>query len=431
MPQPEALLPPQNLDAEESVLGAMMLSQKAIEACLDILEGREFYRQSHGEIYRAIVELYNRAESVDAITVVNELTRSERLTDAGGQERVHELSSLVPATSNVKHWAEIVRETWLARGLIRAGNDIAKSGYERAGSVDELIREADERVIELQGFLERKSDTVFTGKDLVATFQAKLDNPPDEDEGVQAPFPFLKPLKGSRLYVLAGYQGDGKTALSLQFLKAGCEGGARVGFHSIEMSRNDLADRLVAQFGVPSDMTQTGHILPEYQPRVDKALETIASWDFEVIDDEDVTPAQIRRSQRRGKYDLLIVDHLHRIPIKDVRHEREEISSAVRQITNISREFEIPVLLLAQLSRGQKIDPFPRPTRRDLFGASAIENEAAHIWFVWRKRNKQHEPGTDAEFIIDKNRFGQPGWQPMWFHARQVQFHWGHQGGDQ
>lgn len=428
--QAEAL-PPQSLDAEESVLGACMMSTKAVEACLDVLEARAFYRESHGHIYKAILALYAKGEAVDAITVVEELTRASVLEEAGGAERVHELASSTPSSSNAKHWANIVRETWLARGLVLAGNEISRLGMERPGPIVDLIAEADAKVIDLQGFLERKSDAIFTGPQLVEMFLAKIAEPPDEMEGVQPPWPFLKPLQPSRLYILAGYQGEGKTAISLQFLKSGCEGGARVGFQSIEMSKGDLTDRLVSLFGVPSEMAQSGIVIPEYQPRLDEAMKTIRSWDFEVIDDEDVTPAGIRRSQRRGKYDLLIIDHLHRIPIRDVRHEREELSSAVRQITNISREFEIPVLLLAQLSRGMKQDPYPRPTRRDLFGASAIENEAAHIWFIWRKRNKQNEAGTDAEFIIDKNRFGPTGWQPMWFHPRQVQFNWGNQGGEE
>lgn len=420
--QPDALVPPFNLDAEESVLGAMMLSEHAVEACMDVLEGREFYRPTHGAIFRAILAVYGRRQAVDAITVSDELDKAGKLEEVGGAERVHELNALVPAAANVRHWANIVRETWLARGLIRTGQDIIRMGYERPGAIEDLFADADRRMIELQAYLTRHHDDVFNGAQLAEAFLEKTLNPPDETAGVRTPWPFLKPLQPSRLIVLGGYQGTGKTAGGAQFLKSGCEGGARVGFASIEMSKEDITERLISLFGVPSDQVQTGRVDDVYQDRLNEALVAINSWDFKVIDDETLQPADLRRHQRREKFDLLIVDHLHAMQIKDKKHEREEISEKVQQITSIAREFEIPVLLLAQLSRGFKDNPYPRPTRRDLFGASAIENNAAHIWFVWRKPDKMNQFGNEAEFIIDKNRFGPTGWQHMWFESRFVRF---------
>jgi len=424
LPPPEALTPPHNLDAEESVLGAMMLSPHAVEACMDVLEGREFYRPSHGRIFKAAVAVYSKGQPVDPITVADELERDGGLKHVeGGIERIHELNALVPAASNAKHYATIVRETWLARGLVKAGMELTRLGYERSGSIEEVFAEADAKVIELQGYLERRRDSVFNGKQLAEDFLERLSNPEEALAGVQPPFTFLSPLKGGRLYVLGGYQADGKTALAMQFLRAACEGGARVGFHSIEMSRTDLTDRLIAQMGVPYEQVRDKEISDTYREKLNEALVSIAEWDWEIIDDEAVDPSVIRRSQRRGRYDLLIVDHLHRIPIKDPKYDRQELEKAVRQITNIAREFEIPVLLLAQLSRsGDKKDPFPRPTMADLRGSAMIEAEASAVWFVWRKRDKQHQPGSEAEFIIAKNRHGQLGWQHLWFHGRQVRF---------
>lgn len=419
----EAPQPPHNLEAEENVLGAMLISQSACEKALDILEGREFYRDTHREIFEAAKAVYERSAGVDVVTVLNELR------DPAVRDHLTELSAMVPAASNVGHWAEIVRETWLARGLVRTGMELQKLGYEREGSIEELIGRADTAVLELSAHLERKRDTVFTGEQLVESYRYKMAHPEDENDGVPGPFPFIAPMKGSRLYVLGGYQADGKTALSLQFLRSACEAGKRVGFLSIEMGRSDLTDRLISTFGIPYQDVRLGRVAPERMEHLEHALKQIEAWDFEVIDDEQVDPASVRRTQRRGKYDLLIIDHLHRVPVNP-RYQREELEAAVRKITNVAREFDVPILLLAQLSRGDMRDPFPRPTMSSLRGSGMIEAEAAMVWFVWRKRDKQQTPTTEAEFVIAKNRHGPLGWQHIWFQPTQVRFRWDNTGGD-
>ena len=157
--------------------------------------------------------------------------------------------------------------------------------------------------------------------------------------------------------------------------------------------------------------------------RLTEALFSNADWDWELIDDEEVDPAAVRRHQRRGRYDLLIIDHLHRMPVKDKRYERQELEDGVRRITNIAREFDVPVLLLSQLSRSNNPkEPFPRPTMADLRGSAMIEAEAAVVWFVWRKRDKQNQQTSDAELITAKNRFGAVGAHRLGFIGSQVRF---------
>src|SRR3954468_23515594 len=146
---PSAPVPPQNLDAEESVLGAMMLSPGAIGAVSEIVSAGDFYRETHGTIYRAALALYARGEPVDAITLVDELDRRSELESAGGQDRIHELAALVPATSNAAHYARIVHEMATLRGLIRAGGDIARLGFERPGETVELVDRAEQIVFDL------------------------------------------------------------------------------------------------------------------------------------------------------------------------------------------------------------------------------------------------------------------------------------------
>ena len=416
----DAPLPPQDIGAEESVLGAMMLSPKAVEAVSEILDGREFYYDSHAKIYRAIQSLYLKGIAVDGITVVDELKKM-RVKDVPA-DRVHEIAAIVPAASNAAHYANIVRETSLARELVMFGQHTARLGYERPGPINELVAQVDGEMLKIQGLLERKSDAVYTGKQLADRYRDKMANPESDDAGIPGPFKWMSRLRGGRLYVLAGYQGHGKTALGIQFVRPACEEGKRVGIVSIEMSKDDLTDRLVSSFGVPYHQVRTGNIESMHQQTVTSALEKIESWDFEVIDDESIIPSEIRRRQRKGKYDLLIVDHLHRIRIKDPRHQREELEESVRQITNITREFEIPILLLAQLSRAERKDPFPRPHMAALRGSGMIEAEASAVWFVWRKGDEFHQPGTDAEFVIAKNRHGEVGFKRLTFVPRYVRF---------
>jgi replicative DNA helicase len=416
-------LPAQSLDGEESVLGACLISAGAVDACSEILTPEVFYRQSHGVIFQAILDVAEKGEPVDALTVVGRLDADGKLTEAGGAERVHELSAIVPSAGNAAHYAKIIRAMWLRREIANVGHELVALGDNGAESVTDLFGEIDKKFLRLQSQGTRGKDRVFTAKQLVAEYRETLASPLDEDkEGVRPPFSFLSPLMGSRLYVIGGYTGHGKSVSGIQFLASACEGGARVGFHSIEMSRTDLTHRLIASFGAPYHDVRTGHVASSNRPTVDKALETIEGWDWEIIDDEEVDPAQIRRDQRSGKYDLLIIDHLHRIRIKDKRHGREELEENVRRITNIAKEFDIPVLLLAQLSREEKRNPFPRPTLASLKGSGAIEQEASHVWFAWRKSDEFHQPTSDAEWIISKNRFGPVGYKNLHFRASQVRF---------
>ena len=422
-----APLPPQSLDAEESCLGACLISPGAVDACAEILTPEAFYRQSHGMIFKAILDVSEKGAPVDALTVVGRLDADGKLGELPGQveaTRVHELAAIGFASPNAVHWAKIVRAMWLKRELIRAGNEIVSLGYDGTGPMEEIVAEADGQLLRLQSQVTKNRDRVFTGQQLVAEYREVLANPLDEDKlGVRPPFLFLPPLMGSRLYVLGGYTADGKTAMGLQFLASACEAGARVGFHSIEMSRTDLMHRLVAaRSQTPYHDIRTGRISSVNRPAVEKALEEIDGWDFDVIDDEQIVPSQVRRDQRAGKYDFLIEDHLHRMPIKDKRHERAELEDHVRRTTNIAKEFDIPVLLLAQLSREDKRNPFPRPTLASLKGTGAIEQEAATVWFVYRIRDKDHNPQNDAELITAKNRHGGLGFKNLYFRASQVRF---------
>ena len=407
--------PPQNLEAEESVLGALMISDNVLPVVSDVLEPQDFYRDSHAKIYQAALGLYARSEPVDAITLVSELEQKGELELIGGKVRVYELARLVPATANVKHYAEIVREKATQRGLITAGHEIAQLGWE---GVEDAVEKADEIVQELAP-RHTQHTTVYTSGDVVAGFRKKLaDSRILDTSGVPAPWAFLPRLKGSRLYVLAGYTADGKTAAGLQFFSSSCESGAKTMLVTNEMSESDLTARLVSQAGVPHHMCESGQVDSEYRPIVESRLAQIEGWDFHLIDDEGIDLKGLRRQVKVRQPEFLIVDHLHRFKWK----ERRELEETVVGITDLAKEYEIPILLLAQLNRSNWQDPFPRPSLVRLRETAILEQEAWVVWFVWRPRDNNHEPGEHAEYITAKNRSGPLSFENMNFVPEYVRF---------
>lgn len=415
-------LPAQSLDAEESVLGACLMSAGAVDVCSEILVPEAFYRPSHGIIFRAILDVADKGEPVDALTVVGRLDADGRLAEAGGMERIHELGALVPAASNAAHYAKIVRAMWLRREIARVGHELVALGDNGAESVTDLLSEADQKFLRLQSALKDNRDVVFTGKDLAERFRYKLDHPQEFESKIKPPFSFLKDqIIDGQLHILAGYQGTGKTALVWQFAGAAAEESAKVGIWTLEMTPDQLADRLITSHGVPSADVRKGSIERYDLAKAETALERLSRWNVEIINDPRVSPESIRRQQRLSNYDLILIDHLHRFPIKNPAHIRVELSEAVRKITNVAIESNVPIILLSQLTRGTQHDPFPRPTRVQLKETGAIENDAALIWFIWRKWNGQKFE-NEAEWITDKNRYGESDWWRLDFRAAQVRF---------
>lgn len=418
-------VPAQSLDAEESVLGACLISPGAVDACAEILTPEAFYRQSHGMIFQAILDVAEKGEPVDALTVVGRLDADGKLGDRPDQieaVRVHELSAIVPAAGNAAHYAKIVRAMWLRREIAAVGHQLINLGGNGAESVSDLLAEADRKVLSISQLAQGKNSTVFTGKDLATEYRYRMEHPEEFESKIVPPFSFLEDqIIDGQLHVLAGYQGTGKTALLWQFAASALDSGSKVGIWTLEMTPAALTDRWITSQGVASTDVRKGKIALEDRGKVEAALEKLETWDLEVIRDQVVTPESVRRQQRIGKYDLILIDHLHRLPVKNPAHKRIELEEAVRKITNVALEFNVPIILLAQLTRGTQSDPFPRPTRVQLRETGMIENEAALIWFIWRKWD-----GTgfenEAEWITDKNRFGAPSWKRLSFRASQVRF---------
>ena len=411
---------PQDVDAEEAVLSAMLLAPAAIDSALAELEPQHFFRSSHGQLFATIRALHLAGTPVDPLTVANALEAAGTLSEVGGRAHVNEVASRVTAAAHVAHHARIVREQAARRELQRALM-VAQQQIEQGASAETVQADLDRALLE-RSLRERGDSAVVSSNELAAWHEAQTKDPPDVEAGLPGPWRFLPRLLPSRMYVIAGYTAHGKTAVACQFVEAACEAGGRVGYVSLEMGREDLTDRLVSAFGpVPYPQVQEKRIRPAHMEAYRGALRRLARWHLDVIDDSEANAAAVLRYQRIRRYDLLVVDHLHRIPLAADRY-RLALEAEVRALTNVARLERVPILLLAQLSRPHGTDGFPRPSLSSLRDSAVIEQEAWQVSFVWRKAGEDDLPGEEAELITAKNRSGPCGVDTLRFDAPQVRY---------
>ncbi len=410
---------PHDLSAEESLLCAAMLDEGAIEAGAVLLEGKEFYRDSHGLIWRTIVEMWRDGKPTDVITVAR--TLGDTLPD--GEARLKEIATLMASTVNAPHYARIVRELWLKRtiaSVLTRGAHAAENGMPAADVIEKL----EAGVLQMRGFLERGGrPSMQTTSQLATLLAAEVASPPEKARGVAAPFRILGRLQPGRLYVLAGYTAHGKTVLGVQYVRAACRDGASVGVFSIEMTRSQLFDRVIAGYGIPLAQVESRLIAPAYADVFQHALTETGKWRAEINDDRSSNSATFRRWQKLRRYDLLVIDHLHEIDIPGrAADRRQNLETELLRIATVARDLEVPVLLLAQLSRSQGSQGFPKPTLAMLRETGRIEQVAAQVAFVYRSVDERGLPTEEAELIVAKDRFGPVGKTPLRFLGETVQF---------
>jgi replicative DNA helicase len=286
-----ATIPPQNLEAEESVLGAMMISPGAIGAVSEILDASDFYRESHAKIYRAALALYAKGEPVDAITLTDELEERSELEGVGGRVRLHELAALVPATANSSHYARIVRETATLRGLIRAGGEIARLGWERPGEAGDLVDRAEQVIFDLS---QQRVSGEFTHIDelLKESFEriTTLYEAGADVTGTPSGYRDLDRLTSGfqpgNLIIIAARPSMGKSALALcMAANMAVRQGIPVGMFTLEMSKSEVTQRLMcSEAKVESQRLRTGKLAPDDWPRLTAACDKLAKAPIYVDD---------------------------------------------------------------------------------------------------------------------------------------------------
>jgi replicative DNA helicase len=435
-----ASVPPQNLEAEESVLGAMMISPGAIAAVSEILDAGDFYRESHAKIYRAALQLYGKNEPVDAITLTNELEQRGELEDVGGRVRLHELSNLVPASANARHYAEIVRENATLRGLIVAGGEIAQLGWEREGEPDDLVAQAEQLVFVL-GERGADGDLVLFKDTLVETFQriSHLYESGAEVTGLASGFKDLDRITAgfqpTNLVIIAARPSMGKSGFALEIAShVAVDQQTPCAFFSLEMSRQEIAQRLICSRGkVDAHHIRTGKLSKDDWPRLAQACGQLESAPLYVDDTPALSLLELRaRAQtlkrREPNLGLVVVDYLQLMTTGRSEESRlQEVSAISRGLKEIAKDLDIPVIALSQLNRSPEQRHDKRPMLSDLRESGSIEQDSDLVMFLYREEYYDRDETDDsnkgiAEVIVAKHRNGPTGDFKVAFISRYAKF---------
>ncbi len=434
---PTAPVPPQNLEAEESVLGAMMLSPGAIGAVSEVLDADDFYRESHAKIYRAALGLYARGEPVDAITLVDELEERGELEDSGGRVRIHELAALVPASANAGHYARIVREMATLRGLIRAGGEISTLGWDRPGEATDLVDRAEQIVFDLSqsrvtsefSHIEELLKDSF--ERITALYEAGA-----EVTGTPSGFRDLDRLTSGfqpgNLIIVAARPSMGKSGLGLcMAANLAMRSERPVAVFTLEMSKSEVTQRLMcSEAKVESQRLRTGKLGADDWPRLTAACDRLAKAPIYVDDTGSITMMEIRSKARRLKsrepdLGLIVVDYLQLMTSgSTVENRVQEVSQISRSLKILARDLDVPIVAMSQLSRAVEQRHDKRPILSDLRESGSIEQDADLVMFIYRDEyyNEESDQQGIAEVHLAKHRNGPTDTVKLSFLKRYAKF---------
>lgn len=435
---PPGDVPPQSLEAEEHVLGAMMLAPGAIDAVSEILDPGDFYRESHAIVYRAALHVHESGEPVDVITLTAALEQRGELERAGGRARLHELARLVPATANARHYADIVRETATLRGLIRAGGMIAQLGWEREGEPDELVATAEDIVAELGHRAASKGGGYeSTARQLTDTFNAyEAATANDGLVGVPTGFHAIDQLTAGlepgTLTYLAARPSMGKSALALCVGFHVAEHHGPVAFAALEMSKRMMAQRLLCMLAnvdlhrFRRGQLEHAELARVFSPTVTARIEKTPL----LVDDtagltvRDLRARFLKVKQTQGLA-LAIVDHIQIIkPAQPNPNRHKEVSEISAALKELAKDLEVPVLALSQLNRNLEARVEKRPTLSDLRESGSLEQDGDLVMFLYREGvyNPDRAHDGTTEVLVEKSRNGPTGKATIMFVAKSASF---------
>jgi len=445
--RPDKMIPA-NLEAEEAVLGSLLIDPDAILKVATFLRAEDFYRQKHGWIYQAALDLHERREPVDFVTLCDELRRREQLDEVGGAAYITALINAVPTAAHVEHYARIVERTAVLRRLISAAGRIAAMAYEGSESADEVVDQAEQLIFSVS---ERRIQQQLVPikqvmKEVIDRIEY-LQKHRDGLLGVPTGFLDLDKLLGglqrSDLIIIAGRPGMGKSSLGLNIaLHAAKKYDLRVGLFSLEMSTEQVVQRLLAaETGIDSQRLRLGTFGEGDWPKLVEAAGVLADAPLFIDDTPAISALEMRTKARRlhaeQGLDLLIVDYLQ-LMRSDVRFENrvQEISYISRSLKSLARELEVPLVAISQLSRAVESRHDKRPLLSDLRESGALEQDADVVMFIyrddayytedeWYERYRGQDkpyPKNVAEIIVAKHRHGPTATISLYFHKELTKF---------
>ncbi|MGA2937919.1 MAG: replicative DNA helicase [Syntrophobacteraceae bacterium] len=417
-------IPPQQIEAEQSLLGGIMVDSLGLPSALEVLKGDEFYKESHRIIFTVIQDLFERNEPVDILTVTNLLEERKQLESVGGASYVAALTDAMPTSSNVAAYAKIINEKAVMRRLIQSANEIISFAYGGGKNSEEVLDSAEAAIFRIA---ERKiRNSYFPLKEVIKKNIETIERYQEYREtvtGVPSGYKDLDKLTAgfqkSDLIIIAARPSMGKTALGLCIARnAAKESGVPVGFFSLEMSKEQLAMRLLcSEARVDSHKIRSGFLSRQECGKLLQAAGTFMDVPIYIDDTPGISPLELRAKARRIMSDqglgLVIVDYLQLMRGRESAERREqEISEISRSLKGLAKELDIPVIAIAQLNRKVEERTDKRPLLSDLRESGAIEQDADVIAFIYRDeiyaKHGCKEPGV-AEIIIGKQRNGPSG----------------------
>jgi replicative DNA helicase len=418
-------LPPQNLEAEQCVLGSVLLQQGALAKILDLLIPEDFYREAHKIIFTAMVSLFEKNEPQDIITVTNILKNKNQLDELGGPAYLANLTDIVPVAANITYYAKIIRSKAILRRLIQTSTEIAARCYEEQDDIDRLVDDAEQTIFEIS---HSKSNQAFQAlsKIIPETFK-KIERLAEKKElitGVPTGYDDIDKitagLQSSDLIILAGRPSMGKTALAMNIVQnASIFNKIPVGVFSLEMSKEQLGMRMLCSVSrVNSQELRTGFIRDTDWPKLARATGILSEAPIFIDDSPAISVLEMRAKSRRLKAEhnigLVVVDYLQLMRGRSGAERREqEISEISRSLKAMAKELDLPVIALSQLNRSLESRPNKRPQLSDLRESGAIEQDADVICFLYRdevyNKSEDNPKRGIAEIIIGKQRNGPTG----------------------
>ncbi|GEL66519.1 replicative DNA helicase [Marinilactibacillus psychrotolerans] len=429
-------LPPQNIEAEQSVLGSILLNPEALISAMEYIEADDFYRRAHQLIFQTMVDLSERNEAIDVITIADKLESKNQLEDIGGTPYLADIATTVPTAANVEYYSKIVEERSILRRLIQTATEIASRGYEEASNLPNLLDEAERKILEVS---EKRSRSGFVNietvlRETINNIDELFQND-EEITGISTGYKALDQMTAGlhedELIILAARPGVGKTAFALNVAQnIGTKTDETVAIFSLEMGAEQLVNRMLCAEGtINASNLRTGKLTEEEFTKLFVAMGSLSKANIYIDDTPGIRTAEIRAKcrrlkQERGSLGLVVIDYLQLIEGTGRESRQQEVSEISRQLKKLAKELSVPVVALSQLSRGVEQRQDKRPILSDLRESGSIEQDADIVAFLYRDDyyrsdgdEDEPEPVEDnvVEVILEKNRSGARGTAKLLF----------------
>ena len=423
-------VPPQNIEAEQAVLGSVFLDAEVIIDALEYIEPKDFYRRSHQIIFQTMLTLNDRNEAIDIVTIKDRLEQENLIEDVGGLSYLSDLALAVPTAANIVYYAKIVEQKSLLRNLIQTATDIVTKGFEQDEDVETILDDAERTILEVS---EKRNRSGFLSiADVLNTAIANIDQLYQNDEeitGLPTGYPALDKmtagLQAEELIILAARPAVGKTAFALNIAQnIGTKTDRSVAIFSLEMGAESLVNRMLcAEGSIEASHLRTGQLSEEEWQNLIIAMGSLSRANIYIDDTPGIKITEIRAkcrklAQEKGNLGLILIDYLQLIEGTGRENRQQEVSEISRMLKKLAKELKVPVIALSQLSRGVEQRQDTRPVLSDIRESGSIEQDADIVAFLYRDdyyergEDGDHEPpevDNIIEVIIEKNRSGARG----------------------